>query len=309
MRGEIGFKGETFQGLSDICAFEVVEETDDIVLIIDFFVVLFKYFFLNIKSQLKEYNKNNFLNVKKGCVFLFTFFLLFLFDNSIHARFVEASKIEVEPNTKTMPPQPTLIVGNIESLTTLAEANYLDGKPVLLFLDTNMSRDTSSLPKSLPFYSFLSKGFMDLALESFPETGTVTTSTPLEQSAKYRFAMGKKPLVLDILQDGNYKVFAKFKKEMQSDLAIVTVDTEVLTPSTDISFTREDITNWQCFADTYLNKGRHLITVNPSIEELIIVPLDVFQNYIEYAKNILQKNRYLIFLLMTKKEKRLLNQP
>ena len=33
---EIGFKGETSQGMSDICAFEVVEETDGIVLIIDF---------------------------------------------------------------------------------------------------------------------------------------------------------------------------------------------------------------------------------------------------------------------------------
>ena len=76
-----------------------------------------------------------------------------------------------------------------------------------------------------------------------------------------------------------------------SDLAIVAGDTKELMPSTDISFSQEDMTHWQCFANTYLNKGRHVITANPSIEELIIVPQDVFQNYIECTKNILQKKQ------------------
>lgn len=238
------------------------------------------------------------INIKKINIFgLYFLFFLFALSGFISGstKHLGAEENEVDGKPEYLPPQPTLIAGDIESLIPLAETNYLDGKPVLLFSGANQARNPASLLEFSNSVVFHQEGFMELALGLFPETGTVTSSNEIhgkaQENSRYRFAMGKEPLALNISQEGHYEVFAKLRKETHSGPAMVTVDSEALIPSGNIPLTHGDITRWQGFARTYLSKGKHTFAVNQAVEELIIVPHEIFQRYIEYAKSALQKRQ------------------
>ncbi len=238
------------------------------------------------------------INIKKTNIFgLYLLFFLFALSGFISGstKRLGAEENEVNGKPESLPPQPTLVAGDIESLIPLAETNYLDGKPVLLFSGANQARNPASLLEFSNSVVFHQEGFMELALGLFPETGTVTSSNEIhgkaQQNSRYRFAMGKEPLALNMSEEGHYEIFAKLRKETHSGPAMVAVDTEPLIPSGNIPLTHGDITRWQGFARTYLSKGEHTFAVSQAVEELIIAPQEIFQRYIEYAKNILQKKQ------------------
>ncbi|MCF6149649.1 MAG: hypothetical protein E3K37_13430 [Candidatus Kuenenia sp.] len=208
---------------------------------------------------------------------------------------LEAEETGTNGNAIQLPPQPTLVAGDIESLIPLAETNYLDGKPVLLFSGANQARNPLSLFEFSNSVVFHQDGFMGLCLELFPETGTVTTNIEVNENIRkaprYRFAAGKEPLEIDISGDGYYEIFAQFKGEMQNASAKVILDNTALIPSPNTAFEQRDTTRWQGFPGIYLTKGVHTFTVNEAVEDLIIVPQKVFQDYVTYVKDLFQKKQ------------------
>ena len=77
-----------------------------------------------------------------GFIYLFILFLLYIFAG---IKYFSPEGIASDTKTALLPPQPTLIAGDIASLIPLAETNYLYGKPVLLFSGANQARNPSSL--------------------------------------------------------------------------------------------------------------------------------------------------------------------
>ncbi len=230
--------------------------------------------------------------INHSIVYFFILFFLYLLTD---INYFSTEGIASDTKAVSLPPQPTLVAGDIESLIPLAETNYLDGKPVLLFSGANQAKSPFSLLEFSNSVVFHQDGFMGLILELFPETGTVTTNIEINgktlKAPQYRFATGKEPIEVDISGDGYYEIFAKLRKEMQSAPAKVTLDNAALIPSPNTASEQGITTHWQSFPGIYLTKGRHTFTVNQAVEDLIIVPQKVFQDYVTYVKDLFQKRQ------------------
>jgi len=252
------------------------------------------------------------INIKKTNIFgLYLLFFLFTLSGFIpgSTKHLGAEENKVNGKPESLPPQPTLVAGDIESLIPLAETHYLDGKPVLLFSGAHQSSNPYSLLNYSNSVVFHKQGCLELLLELFPSTGTAITNdgtlAQAQNTPQYRFAVGNNPLVLDIAEEAYYRVFAKKKNEIRDEIknnfASVKVDEmELETPFDDLP-DREGVTRWQGFAKTYLPKGRHSFTADSEVSELLIIPQEVFQDYYEKVKDILQK-KHVSYLLSFNEE-------
>lgn len=198
-------------------------------------------------------------------------------------------------NAAQTSPQPVLVAGGVESLIPLAETNYLDGKPVLLFSGTNQSQNPHSLLEYSNSVVFYQEGFMGLILDLFPETDMATTNAEIHRKTreyqKFRFAIGGKPLIMNIRENGYYEIFARLKKEKQIIPAKVTLDNELLIPSPVSDFGQDSTIQWQGYPGIYLTKGRHIFATNETVEEIIVVPQKVFQDYVTHVRELLKKKQ------------------
>src|SRR3989339_1184341 len=108
-----------------------------------------------------------------GFIYLFILFLLYLFAG---IKYFSPEGIASDTKTALLPPQPTLVADDIESLIPLTETKYLDGKPVLFFSGAHQSRSPFSLLNYSNSVVFHKQGFMAWFLESFPGAGMATTN-------------------------------------------------------------------------------------------------------------------------------------
>ena len=263
------------------------------------------------EKLLKLHNNNyeNFKYVKAYILCVCLLLLLCIFDGLFYAKGLFANTIETIKVKEDIVPHPTLVVGDIQSLGPLTETKYLDGKPVLFFSDEKLPGNSSSLLQYSNSVVFHKRGFMAWFLESFPGTGMATTNdgtlAQAQNTPQYRFAVGNNPLVLDIAEEAYYQVFAKKKNEIRDEIknnfASVKVDEMELEPPFDDLPDREGVTRWQGFAKTYLMKGRHSFTADSEVSELLIIPQEVFQDYYEKTKDILQK-KHVSYLLSFNEE-------
>jgi hypothetical protein len=207
--------------------------------------------------------------------------------------------------------QPTLVVGDIQSLGHLLDLSYLDEKPILFFLEPNYSRETLVLLERSNSIFFYQKGYTGLLLDLFPEIAETAIMHGDQvyslKNPRYRVIVDDGSVKVSCKEEGYYQVFVKKKKGVKDKggykvvmeqnkigniLDLVICDGKCLKLSSDYSTFWEDLKYWQPYGETYLTKGKHHFTIDGVISELLIVPKERCEN----IKNILKKKQASYFL-------------
>jgi len=198
--------------------------------------------------QLNKLNKPNKLMGLMGLMVMGLFFIFFIFCNYALA-------------------VPSLVVGDIESLPLLTYTPYLEGHPVLFFTQQLSAENVAHLLKKNKNIVFAESNFMDLVLSiaedcyrhEMPDRGE-PLSFRVEEEDTYEVWGMREEKVEEIILDG------KIVKEEDKDEGII----------------------WRRLIREKLKKGEHTLSIEGQINEVIIIPCEKIEEYVEKSKSLVE---------------------
>ncbi len=162
------------------------------------------------------------------------------------------------------------MVGDIESLPLLTYTSYLEGHPVLFFTEQLSGEEITSLLQKNMNIVFPESNFMDLVL------GIV------ENSYRYEISNKGQPLSFTVEDGDSYEIWGMRKEKVK----------EIILNGKRIKEPKEDKGEgiiWKRLVKEELRKGKHTLSIEGPIKEVIIIPGQKIEEYIEKTESLVDK--------------------